>query len=35
MDGAHGGIKDRFPRLGKNDRDEMWMQLSRAAEGCT
>jgi hypothetical protein len=19
-DGAHGGIKDRFPRLGKNDR---------------
>ena len=23
MDGPHGGIKDRFPRLGKNDRDGM------------
>jgi len=26
MDDRMFGIKDRFPHLGKNDRDEMWMQ---------
>jgi hypothetical protein len=26
VDDRMGGIKDRFPRLGKNDRDELWMQ---------
>ena len=25
MDRRNGGIKDRFFRLGKNDRDEVWM----------
>ena len=33
MDGPHGGIKDRFSRLGKNDRVRCGCNLNRAARG--
>ena len=35
MDGAHGGIKDRFSRLGKNDRDAIRGGLAADNNGDT